>query len=82
MFALRDARWLLHEFDRTQAFQEARARLQSSAQSTHAGVLLLRLEEARSQQKVSLVKKIFTQHAEQLPGCFAVYQGGRLRIRS
>ncbi len=47
----------------------------------HAGVLLLRLEEADSQQKVSIVKKIFTRHALQLLDCFSVYQRGRLRIR-
>ena len=48
----------------------------------HAGVLLLRLEEARSRQKVAVVQKVFRKHAKQLTGCFAVYQGGRLRIRS
>ena len=47
----------------------------------HSGVLLLRLGEARSRKKVSVVRKILTQHAKQLTGCFAVYQGGRLRIR-
>jgi predicted nuclease of predicted toxin-antitoxin system len=47
----------------------------------HAGVLLLRLEEAHSQQKVAVIKKIFSQYAEQLSGRFTVYQRGRLRIR-
>lgn len=47
----------------------------------HAGVLLLRLEEADSRKKVSIVKKIFTRYAQQLIGSFSVYQRGRLRIR-
>lgn len=47
----------------------------------HAGVLLLRLEEADSRKKVSIVKKIFTRYAQQLVGSFSVYQRGRLRIR-
>ena len=47
----------------------------------HAGVLLLRLEEADSRKKVSIVKKIFTRYVQQLVGSFSVYQRGRLRIR-
>jgi predicted nuclease of predicted toxin-antitoxin system len=47
----------------------------------HAGVLLLRLEEARSAQKVAVVTAIFAQYADQLPGRFTVYQDGRIRIR-
>ncbi|MFN4218594.1 MAG: DUF5615 family PIN-like protein [Candidatus Bipolaricaulia bacterium] len=47
----------------------------------HAGVLLLRLDEADSRKKVSIVKKIFTRYAQQLVGSFSVYQRGRLRIR-
>lgn len=47
----------------------------------HAGVLLLRLEEADSRKKTNIVKKIFTRYAQQLIGSFSVYQRGRLRIR-
>ncbi len=47
----------------------------------HAGVLLLRLEEADSRKKVNIVKKIFTRYAQQLVGNFSVYQRDRLRIR-
>lgn len=47
----------------------------------HAGVLLLRLEAARSAERVRIVTDIFTQYADQLPNHFAVYQDGRLRIR-
>lgn len=47
----------------------------------HAGVLLLRLEDERSDEKVRVVREIFTRFAEQLGGHFSVYQNGRLRIR-
>lgn len=48
---------------------------------THAGVLLLRLDEARSDDKVRIVAEIIQNHADKLEGKFAVYQSGRLRIR-
>ena len=48
----------------------------------HAGVLLLRLEEARSAEKVAVIEEIFTNYEDQLPGNFSVYQSGRLRIRT
>ena len=47
----------------------------------HCGVLLLRLESARSAEKIQVVQEIFSRYANQLPGRFAVYQDGRLRIR-
>lgn len=47
----------------------------------HAGVLLLRLEAARTAEKVRVVTDIFTSHGDELPGHFSVYQDGRLRIR-
>jgi predicted nuclease of predicted toxin-antitoxin system len=47
----------------------------------HSGVLLLRLEDARSDEKVAVVKEIFNQYASALPNHFSVYQNGRLRIR-
>jgi predicted nuclease of predicted toxin-antitoxin system len=47
----------------------------------HAGVLLLRLESATSDEKVHVVRMIFNNLADQLPGKFAVYQDGRVRIR-
>jgi len=47
----------------------------------HAGVLLLRLEAADSTTKVAVVRRIFEQHGAKLPGKFAVYRRGRLRIR-
>jgi len=47
----------------------------------HAGVLLLRMEGARSEEKVKVVEEIFTNYGDQLMGHFCVYQDGRLRIR-
>jgi len=48
----------------------------------HTGVLLLRLEAARSDEKVAVVEEIFRKYEKQLLGSFAVYQSGRLRIRT
>lgn len=48
----------------------------------HAGVLLLRLEDATAAEKVEVVRQILEQHGEELKGRFCVYQNGRLRIRS
>ena len=48
----------------------------------HSGVLLLRMEDAPSKEKVRVVKEIVQSHADQLPGHFAVYQDGRLRVRT
>ena len=48
---------------------------------THAGVLLLRLEHARSNEKVLVVHQIFSRHAAELPSRFSVYHNNRLRIR-
>jgi predicted nuclease of predicted toxin-antitoxin system len=47
----------------------------------HAGVLLLRLEEARGDEKAKVVEEIFTKYGNQLHGHFSVYQSGRLRVR-
>ena len=47
----------------------------------HVGVLLLRLDEARSDEKVAVVREVLREHSERLPQHFAVYQNGRLRIR-
>lgn len=47
----------------------------------HAGVLLLRLDSSTGSQKATVVRDIFEQHGEALPGRFSVYQGGLLRMR-
>jgi predicted nuclease of predicted toxin-antitoxin system len=47
----------------------------------HAGVLLLRLEDATGAEKSRVVEEIVTNHGGRLPSKFAVYQNGILRIR-
>jgi predicted nuclease of predicted toxin-antitoxin system len=48
----------------------------------HAGVLLLRLENAGSAEKVRVIEEIIVNHGDELATKFAVYQHGVLRIRS
>ena len=48
---------------------------------SHSGVLLLRLESAKSDEKVKAIEKILTEHSDRLPNDFCVFQHGRLRIR-
>jgi len=47
----------------------------------HAGVLILRLEDARSDEKVKTIEKILAEHSDRLLNNFCVFQNGRLRIR-
>jgi len=47
----------------------------------HAGILLLRMQHARSAEKVQVARAIIAQFGHLLSGRFAVYQSGRLRIR-
>jgi predicted nuclease of predicted toxin-antitoxin system len=47
----------------------------------HAGVLLLRLEDANADEKVKIVRKIITDYSGKLFNRFCVYQGGRFRIK-
>ena len=47
----------------------------------HAGVLLLRLDDAQSAEKVAVVRRIFTFYRAVLPGNYCIYQRGRLRVR-
>lgn len=51
------------------------------AGQVHAGVLLLRLDEATSDEKVRVVAEIIQNHGDKLEEKFSVYQSGRLRIR-
>jgi predicted nuclease of predicted toxin-antitoxin system len=51
------------------------------AEQTHAGVLLLRLDDATSDEKVRVVSEIVQNYADKLVGKFSVYQSGRLRTR-
>jgi predicted nuclease of predicted toxin-antitoxin system len=47
----------------------------------HAGVLLLRLDDADSAGKVGVVQQIFALRRDVLAGNYCIYQSGRLRIR-
>jgi predicted nuclease of predicted toxin-antitoxin system len=47
---------------------------------SHAGVLILRLEDANGNEKVEAVKTIMEEHEDKLYGKFCVFQSGRLRI--
>lgn len=46
-----------------------------------AGVLLLRMLDATSAEKATTAREIVRDHGDELPGSFAVFQKGRLRIR-
>ena len=50
------------------------------ARLPHYGVLLLRLDEATGPERAAVVRLILEHHAAELPGRFAVFQHGRLRI--
>jgi predicted nuclease of predicted toxin-antitoxin system len=47
----------------------------------HSGVLLLRLEGAKSDEKVKTIEKILKEHSDKLLNNFCVFEHGRLRIR-
>ena len=47
----------------------------------HTGILLLRLEEMRSDEKTKIVEKILEQYPDKLLNRFCVFKDGRLRIR-
>ena len=48
---------------------------------THRGILLLRLDDAVSEEKLSAIQNIFFTHLSKLKNNFCVYQNGRFRIR-
>ena len=47
----------------------------------HAGVLLLRLEDANSDEKIKVVKAILEKYSERICNNFCVYKDGKLRIK-
>jgi predicted nuclease of predicted toxin-antitoxin system len=49
--------------------------------SSHKGILLLRLEDAVAEEKLSAIQNIFPNHLSQIKNNFCVYHNGRLRIR-
>ena len=47
----------------------------------HAGVLILRLEDADGDTKAEVIKKILAEYYDKIESHFCVFQDGRLRIR-
>jgi predicted nuclease of predicted toxin-antitoxin system len=47
----------------------------------HSGILLLRLDDAMSEEKLSALQNIFPEHLQNLKNHFSVYQNGKLRTR-
>ncbi len=47
----------------------------------HAGVLLLRLEDAKAPEKVRILANILEKYAHELPGHFCVFSNDRFRIK-
>ncbi len=47
---------------------------------SHAGVLVLRMEDADGNKKTNIVRSIILQHADKLEGNFCVFQDGALRV--
>ena len=47
----------------------------------HSGVLLLRLEDANSNEKLRIVEKILMEYSDKLSNNFCVYQDGKLRLK-
>ncbi len=47
----------------------------------HAGILLLRLEDATAQEKLAVIQQIVESFIDKLPNHFSVYQNGSLRTR-
>ena len=50
--------------------------------SFHHGILLLRLEDAVAEEKLSVIQNIFLSNFSKIRNNFCVYQNGKLRIRT
>lgn len=48
----------------------------------HVGVLLLRIEDAKSDEKVKIVEKILGKYSDKLFNKFSVFKDEKLRIRT
>jgi predicted nuclease of predicted toxin-antitoxin system len=48
----------------------------------HAGVLLLRLEDANADEKIKDIETILKKYSDKIHNNFCVYKDGKLRIRS
>jgi predicted nuclease of predicted toxin-antitoxin system len=49
--------------------------------NSHKGILLLRLDDAVSEEKLAVIQNIIPEHLEHLKNNFSVYQNGKLRTR-
>ena len=47
----------------------------------HKGILLLRLEDAMSEEKLAAIQNIIPEHLRKLKNNFSIYQNGKLRTR-
>lgn len=47
----------------------------------HAGVMILRLEDANGDKKAEVVSHIMTKYSDEIRNRFCVFQNGRLRVR-
>jgi predicted nuclease of predicted toxin-antitoxin system len=47
----------------------------------HAGVIILRLADARANEKIEVLKNILRDHSDQIENSLSVYQDGRVRIK-
>ena len=52
------------------------------SEQAHAGVLLLRMGQARRAERIAVIRWILDQHAREIPGHFSTFESGRLRIRA
>jgi predicted nuclease of predicted toxin-antitoxin system len=50
------------------------------ARHPHRGVVLLRLEDERTQNKIDSIRRLLRDYADQIPGCFAVVTETHVRI--
>jgi predicted nuclease of predicted toxin-antitoxin system len=50
--------------------------------SVHSGILLLRLEDAVAEEKLSVIQNILPDQLHQIKNNFCVYQNGKLRMRN
>ncbi len=48
---------------------------------SHSGVLLLRLEDAKANEKIQVIDTILQKYLDKLEEHFCVFQDGKLRIR-
>lgn len=51
------------------------------SRKAHASVLILRLADARADEKIEVLKNILQGYSDQIENCLCVYQDGRLRVR-